>query len=159
MSLKVNISGLKEKKKKKEKKRPDARRRRTIQTAPIYGLDYYWLRLRLGPAGVSVFAFFLFFFFFHAFWDKIYCYGYCSCTVHEQLSQSLTCQTIFSQSVHTVHCSRTHKFHSTFSLKMGLTVLFTHLKVILLQYFSIFNFQFQFSVFSCIQTDPKLGLV
>ena len=33
-----------------------------------------------------------------------------------------------------VHCSRTHKFHfsATFSLKMGSTVLFTHLKIILL---------------------------
>ena len=47
----------------------------------------------------------------------------------------------------TVH--RFHKLHFsiTFSLKIGLTVLFTHLKIILLQCF-------QFSVFSCIQTDP-----
>ena len=36
-----------------------------------------------------------------------------------------------------VHCSRTHKFHflSIFSLKMGPTALFTHLKIILLQCF------------------------
>ena len=36
-----------------------------------------------------------------------------------------------------VHCSRTHKFHfsATFSLKMGPTVLFTHLKNISLQCF------------------------
>ena len=36
-----------------------------------------------------------------------------------------------------VHCSWTHKFHflATFSLKMGLTTLFVHLKIILLQYF------------------------
>ena len=36
-------------------------------------------------------------------------------------------------------------------------VLFTHLKITLLQYFSVFSFsfQFQFSVFSCFQTDPK----
>ena len=38
----------------------------------------------------------------------------------------------------------THKLHfsATFSLKMGLTALFTHFKIILLQYFqfSIFNF-------------------
>ena len=58
---------LERKKKKKEKKRPDARRRRTIQTAPIYGLDYYWLRLRLGPAFVSAFAFFCSFFSFSFF--------------------------------------------------------------------------------------------
>ena len=71
-------------------------------------------------------------------------------TVHalcEQQPQSLTYQTIFSQSVHIVYCSRIHKFHfsATFSLKVGLTVLFIHLKIILLQCFS---------VFSCIQTDP-----
>ena len=45
-----------------------------------------------------------------------------------------------------MHCSRTHKFYflATFSFKMGPTVLFTHLKVILLQYFSVFSFSFQF---------------
>ena len=53
-----------------------------------------------------------------------------------------------------VHYSWTHKFHfwTTFSLKMGSTALFTHLKIILLQ-----CFQFQFSVstkISSIQTDP-----
>ena len=54
-----------------------------------------------------------------------------------------------SWTMHGVHCSRTHKFYfsATFSLKMGPIVLFIHLKIILLQYF-------QFSVFSCIQTDP-----
>ena len=43
-----------------------------------------------------------------------------------------------------VYCSRTHKFHflSIFSLNMGPTALFTHLKIILLQcfQFSVFNF-------------------
>ena len=53
-----------------------------------------------------------------------------------------------------VHCSWIHKFHfsETFLLKMGLTILFTHLKIILLQ-----CFQFQFSVsatISSIQTNP-----
>ena len=40
-----------------------------------------------------------------------------------------------------MYCSRTHKFHflATFSLKMGPTILFTYLKIILLQ-------RFQFSV-------------
>ena len=49
-----------------------------------------------------------------------------------------------------MHYSWTHKFHfsATFSLKMSLTVLFTHLKIILLQYFSIFSFSFQFSTVS-----------
>ena len=51
-----------------------------------------------------------------------------------------------------VHCLQTHKLHFlvTFLLKIGPTVLFTHLKIISLQYF-----QFQFSVsgqISSIQT-------
>ena len=53
-----------------------------------------------------------------------------------------------------VHCLRTHKFHfsATFSLKMDLTALFTHLKIILL-----LCFQFQFSIsakINSIQRDP-----
>ena len=54
--------------------------------------------------------------------------------------------TYFQSHVGPVHCSQTHKFHfsTTFSLKVGPIVLFTHLKIILLQCFS---------VFSCIQTD------
>ena len=53
-----------------------------------------------------------------------------------------------------MHCSRTHKFHflSIFSLKMGLTTLFTHLKIILLQCFQFSVFSF--SKISSIQTDP-----
>ena len=60
-----------------------------------------------------------------------------------------------------VHCLWTHKFHfsETFSLKMGLTILFIHLKIILLQYF-----QFQFSVsvtitINSIQTDPLYHII
>ena len=57
-----------------------------------------------------------------------------------------------------VHCLRTHKFRFsvTFSLKIGPTILFTHLKIILLQ-----CFQFQFSVLtkiSSIQTEPQSQL-
>ena len=49
----------------------------------------------------------------------------------------------FQSHMSPVHCLRTHKFHflTTFSLKMGSTVLFTHLKIILLQCFLVFNFQ------------------
>ena len=38
-----------------------------------------------------------------------------------------------------IHCLQTHKhpFSVTFSLKMSLTILFTHLKIILLQYFQV----------------------
>ena len=54
--------------------------------------------------------------------------------------------------LYTVHGSHKLYFLSTFSLKMGPTALFTHLKIILLQ-----CFQFQFSVsakISSIQSDP-----
>ena len=60
------------------------------------------------------------------------------------------CLTVFffdiSVNQWTLHCLWTHKFHflSIFSLKNGLTVLFTHLKIILLQYFQ-FNKQLLFS--------------
>ena len=83
-----------------------------------------------------------FFFFFSRVCETC---GYCSCIVHEQQLQSLTFLTFFSQSVHTVHCLWTHKFHfsAIFSLKMDPTVLFTHLKIILLQYFSVSIFNFQ----------------
>ena len=49
----------------------------------------------------------------------------------------------FQSHVGPVHYSRTHKFYFsvTFSLKMSLMILFTHLKIILLQYFLIFSFQ------------------
>ena len=52
----------------------------------------------------------------------------------------------------TVHGTHKPLYSATFSLKMGLTALFTHLKIILLQCF-------QFLVFSKIsntQMDPKL---
>ena len=53
---------------------------------------------------------------------------------------------LFMWTMHGVHCLQTYKFYflATFSLKMGLTILFTYLKIILLQYFSIFSFNFQF---------------
>ena len=44
-------------------------------------------------------------------------------------------------------------FQQLFSLKMGHTVLFTHLKIILLQYFQFSIFSF--SKISSIQIDPK----
>ena len=52
----------------------------------------------------------------------------------------------------TVHGSHKLHFSVTFSLKMGLTALFTHLKIISLQ---CFHFQFSVSAkISSIQTDP-----
>ena len=73
---------------------------------------------------------FLIFFFFFSFWPHY-----------------LTKSTVNSA---LVYCSQTHKFHfsTTFSLKMDPTILFTHLKIILLQCFSVFSFSFQFSAVS-----------
>ena len=81
-------------------------------------------------------AFFQFFFFFTRFWDLRLLFMHCNCKVG-----------LFKlcQSVHIVYCSRTYKFYFsvTFSLKMGPTILFTHLKIILLQCFSVSIFSFQ----------------
>ena len=111
--------------------------------SPVFSNEKFCLRLRLRTTFASTF----FYFFFSLVCETC---GYCSCIVYEQQPQSLTFLTFFSQSVHTMHCSWTHKFHFsvTFSLKMSSTVLFIHLKIILLQYFSVFSFNFQFSAVS-----------
>ena len=60
------------------------------------------------------------------------------------LAEKFDFSTNFQPHVGPVHYLRTHKFHfsATFLLKIGPTILFTHLKIILLQCFSVFNFQF-----------------
>ena len=91
--------------------------------------------------------FFFFFFFFTPFPQQAALFMYGTWTVAATFDRS-------SVNSASVHYSRTHKFHflSNFSLKMGLTVLFTHLKIILLQYFQFSVFSF--SKISSIQTDP-----
>ena len=56
---------------------------------------------------------------------------------------------LFPPFQHKFYCSWTHKFHfsATFSLKMGPTVLFTHLKIILLQCFSVSVSVFSFQLY------------
>ena len=74
---------------------------------------------------------FSFFFFITCFPPhKRLLFMYCTWTVAATFDQ-------FYVNSASVHCSRTHKFHflSIFSLKMGPTVLFTHLKFFLLQCF------------------------
>ena len=85
------------------------------------------LKLRCVYECCVLFFFFFFFFCFHAFLEEC---GYCS------MNSSCKCW-LFSVNSVSVHCSWTHKFHflSIFSLKMGPTALFTHLKIILLQWF------------------------
>ena len=110
-------------------------------------LYFSLLRRRLDlleVASASAFSFcFCFFFFFTHFGEC----GYCQWTVAVNVDFS-------TMNNASVHCSRTYKFHfsAIFSLKMGLTVLFTHLKIILLQCFQFSVFSF--SKISSIQTDP-----
>ena len=97
---------------------------------------------------VSLSTFSPFFFFVHAFSPhKRLLFIYCTWTVTTTFDQ-------FYMNSAFVHCLQTNKFHflSIFSLKMGPTILFTHLKIILLQcfQFSVFNF----NKISSIQTHP-----
>ena len=93
-------------------------------------------RLSLDPRCVCYvlsllrFLFFFFFFFFTPFPQQAVLFMYGIWTVAAIFDQFFVNST-------SVHCSWTHKFHflSIFSLKMSLTVLFTHLKIILLQWF------------------------
>ena len=58
-------------------------------------------------------------------------------------------ETNFTVYILFMHCSwNPQSLYSEKILKMGPTVLFTHLKIILLQYFSVFSFNFQFSAVS-----------
>ena len=103
-----------------------------------FELDYIWIGWKNPTSASGLF----FFFFFHAF-VRLMVIGHALC--NEQQQQNLTFLTLFSQSMHIMYCSRTHKFHfsATFSLKIDPTVLFTYLKIILLQYFSVSIFSFQ----------------
>ena len=94
-------------------------------------------------------AFCSFFFFFFFMFSRVleYC-GYCS------MNSNRKCGLPAMNSAH-MHCLQTQKFHflSIFSLKMGLTSLFTYLKIILLQYFQFSVFSF--NKISSIQTHPS----
>ena len=70
------------------------------------------------------------FFFFTRFGKTRLLFMYCS------MNSNRKCW-LFCSKQCIMYCSGTHKFHflATFSLKMGPTVLFTHLKIILLQWF------------------------
>ena len=62
---------------------------------------------------------------------------------------------LFNMNSISVYCLQIHKFHFliTFSLKRSSKVLFTRLKIILLQYFQFFILNF--NKISSIQTDPN----
>ena len=98
----------------------------------LYQLPWPYVKAQFGSTFCCVLRFKLlrFFFFFFCFHTLLEECGYCS------MNSSRKCW-LFSVNSTFVHCLRTHKFHflSIFSLKMGPTVLFTHLKIILLQWF------------------------
>ena len=82
----------------------------------------------------NVFAFQEFFFFFFQRMNS-------KSTVHVLCRRQIL---LFIHCLHTVHGTHNH-FIQKKILKMDPTVLFTHLKIILLQCFSVFSFSFQFS--------------
>ena len=101
----------------------------------------------------------VFFFFFMLFWAFLVLrLLFMHCSMNS--SRKLWLFKFFYRSVHIVYCLWTHKFHfsATFLLQMGPTVLFTHLKIISLQCFSVFSFSFQFSAVSkrTLRTKHKL---
>ena len=109
----------------------DANFLKKINYGPILSVSMYpryFCVLRFA----SFFSFFLFFFFF-LFYMRFRLSGDKQ-TVEYCLALFFFTFLSISGSV---HCSWTHKFHflSIFSLKMGPTALFIHLKIILLQYF------------------------
>ena len=85
-------------------------------------------RLHFGEAAFSFFSFFFFF-------SRVF--GGMRLLFNEQYMNSSRKCWLFPVNSASVHCLRTHKFHflSNFSLKMGPTARFTHLKIILLQWF------------------------
>ena len=89
-----------------------------------------WIALKLRLLFREAAFSFLFFFFSRIF-------GGMRLLFNEQYMNSSRKCWLFSMNSIFVYYSRTHKFHflSTFSLKMGPTVLFIRLKIILLQWF------------------------
>ena len=111
----------------------------------------YTLRVRLDPRLLRfTFLHFPFFFFFFSM-----PFPPTGSTVHVRYMNNSRTFDRSSVNSASVHCSRTYKFHflSIFSLKIGPTALFTHLKIILLPCFQFSVFSF--SKISSIQTDPK----
>ena len=95
------------------------------------GIVYVWIALKRAASAFSL-LFFSFFF------------------LQPQLLTSL----LWTVHKCTVHGSHKLHFLSAFSLKMGPTIPFIHLKIILLQCFQFSVFSF--SKISSIQTDPKM---
>ena len=110
--------------------------------------------LRFSVCTFCIFFLFYFILFYFILWvfTRFRECGYYSCTVSWTIVAKVDFSTMNSAPV---YCLRTHKFHfsTTFSLKMSPTVLFTYLKIILLQCFQFSVFSF--SKINSIQTDPK----
>ena len=91
-----------------------------IRAKPLFGFTFHKPRLRFV-------LFFFFFFVFTHFWRS-------AATVQWTVAANVD---FFQWTVYPCTVHGPHKFHflSIFSLKIGPTVLFTHLKIILLQWF------------------------
>ena len=108
------------------------------------GSGYVWeprLHLRLCFS-----FFFFFFFFFMRLWELWLLFMHCAWTVATKFDFSYLFQSISAH--HALFMDPQISFFSNFFIKNGSQVLFTYLKIILLQYFSIFSFSFQFSAVS-----------
>ena len=107
-------------------------------TKATFGLGWKTQRLSLA------FFFSHFFFFGTCLWDLQLLFMHCTWTVAAKFDFSHSFQPISAHRA--LFMDPQISLFSNFFIKNGSQVLFTHLKIILLQCFS---------VFSCIQTDPK----
>ena len=113
--------------------------------------DCGWVSVRLGSVDAFAFAFFYSFFSFHSFRDKYYCYGYCSWIVTAKFDLSNNFQPISAHRV--LFTDPQISLFSKFFIKNGSHGTIYSFKNYFVTVF--FSFQFQFSVFNCIQTDPQ----
>ena len=126
--------------------RCNKRNKNSISVA--FGLGWKLLRLRFV-------WFFFFFFFFSRVFERFECCGYCSCTVQWIVAANFDFSKFFgSITAHRVLFTDSQiSLFSNFFIKNGSHDTIHTFK----NYFAIvfFSFQFQFSVFSCIQTEPS----
>ena len=115
-----------------------------------------WYRGRLDRAFASAFS--LLFFFSRVF-ELFECCGYCSCTVQWTVTANFDFSNLFQPiTAHRILFTDPQiSLFSNFFIKNESHDTIHTFK----NYFAtvFFNFQFQFSVFNCIQTDPKSNFV
>ena len=122
----------------------------SINTLNAFGLGWKLLRLRF----VCLFVCFVFFFFFSRVFELFECCGYCLCTVQWTVIANFDFSKFFGPI--SAHCVlfmdlQISLFSNFFITNGSHGTIYTFKN-----YFAtvFFSFQFQFSVFSCILTDP-----